>query len=62
MSEPHAADDFASIAAALREITGDVQCESCRDEGWIDQTLGGEWHSGWAECPDCGNPDRMPQP
>ena len=31
-------------------------CETCRDEGWIDQRIGGAATSGWAVCPDCGNP------
>jgi hypothetical protein len=104
------ADDFASIAAALREITGEqkpsrqeridaaiaacthcggrgfpkrsdcdgctaavdeeiaseiagqLRCETCRDVGWIDQRVGGKPLTPWCECPDCGNPDRMPQP
>jgi hypothetical protein len=38
------------------------KCDTCNNRGWIDQTLGGRTHSGWAECPDCCNPYREPMP
>jgi Zn finger protein HypA/HybF involved in hydrogenase expression len=55
-------DDFVAIAARLREIRGEIKCETCGDRGWVDESLGGEPTSGWAECPDCGNPDDWCRP
>lgn len=41
---------------------GVVLCETCRDEGWIDQSVGGAPLTRWCECPDCHNEAKMPCP
>jgi predicted Zn-ribbon and HTH transcriptional regulator len=59
------ADDFPSIAARLRELSGQSrqvvtqpQCRTCDNRGWL-------WSSNlleWSRCPHCGMLRRSPKP
>jgi hypothetical protein len=37
-------------------------CDTCQGVGWVDERLGGIRTSGWSECPDCHNPNRICSP
>ena len=59
------ADDYASIAARLRELGGRsgqvaarVECAVCDDRGWL-------WSGtilDWSRCPRCGLSQHRPKP
>jgi hypothetical protein len=59
------ADDFAAIAARLRELGGQPGqvatrrgCRMCDDRGWL---WSGTIHD-WRGCPRCGNSQYHPKP
>jgi predicted Zn-ribbon and HTH transcriptional regulator len=59
------ADDFRSIAARLRELSGQSRqlatrpdCRACDDRGWIWSSR----HLDWSRCPHCGMSQHSPKP
>lgn len=58
-----AADDFASIAARMREIRGEPEpaCSTCDGCGWIAYATG-HHDPHFKECETCGNPDKRQSP
>jgi hypothetical protein len=58
------ADDFAAIAARLRELEGKrpppLQCWTCFDSGYI--ARGGERGPIYTTCPTCLNPNYLAPP
>ncbi len=66
------ADDFAAIAARLREVASplapkievapepDQVCAACEGGGWVQ--VSSPSPPAFAECPDCCNPEGHPSP
>jgi hypothetical protein len=62
-----AADDFATIAARLRELESEKGspiefCKQCEDAGWVLSSYQGAGAPRFECCPACDNPQNLPSP
>ena len=73
-SKTYAADEYAEIAARMRELKGEVvavavedtaeddYCDACDNGGWVMSSYQAAHPPNLEECPRCCNPLNLPCP